>query len=92
MSKSIETINIFNTILHTDENTANINLSKRESVNSKIMKQLISRIPKQVQPMSVVKFEPFKFEIIQILKYMQDIAIQVNIDYQTYWLATLYLR
>lgn len=33
-----------------------------------------------------------KFEIVELIKYLQETSIEINADFQTYWLSTLYLR
>ena len=57
-----------------------------------MVEKLINRMPRQIQKINLNKFETYKYEIVSMIVYLQDIQKQVNASSQTFWLSTLYLR
>ena len=49
-------------------------LEKFKSRNNELMKIMVQRMSKQINKIPVDKFAKYKFEIISIISYLQDIS------------------
>ena len=65
---------------------------KMRERNNMMIRKLVERMSKQVSKIAIDKFQKYKFELVSILTYLQDISLQINAEFQTYWIASLYLR